>query len=213
VSTGLFISFEGPDGSGKSTQADMLALTLRKQGMRVVETREPGGTPVGEQVRHVLLAPGGAPMTPLVMALLLSASRAQLVQDVIRPALDTGETVICDRYADSTLAYQGYGMGLDLDAVATLTKIATQGLRPALTVYVDVTPEVGLARIAARGGVDRLDGETLEFHRRVRNGYLALMDQDRDRWIRIDGTQSPDRVHAEVVRAVHSRLLPQEDIV
>jgi dTMP kinase len=213
VSTGLFISFEGPDGSGKTTQADVLALFLRKRGVPIVETREPGGTPVGEQVRHVLLAPGGAPMTPLVMALLLSAARAQHVHDVIRPALDSGQTVICDRYADSTLAYQGYGMGLELEQVRTLTSIATAGLQPDLTVYVDVTPEVGLARMAARGGRDRLDSETLEFHQRVRNGYRALMDQDPDRWIRIDGAQSPDQVHAEVVRAVQSRLRPMEDIV
>jgi dTMP kinase len=210
VTDALFISFEGPDGSGKSTQAEMLSRALRERGLPVVHTREPGGTPLGELVRHIFLTPGGVPMTPLAMAMLLSAQRTQHVNDVIRPALEAAKIVVTDRFADSTRAYQGYGMGLGLEAIETLTALATDGMNPDITVYIDVEPEVGLARVASRGGANRLDQENLEFHRRARNGYLALMRTQPQRWLYIDGTPSPDEVHAAVLRSIESRIGPKE---
>src|SRR6516165_6951835 len=142
-----FIGFEGPDGSGKSTQAGFLASALRDRGYVITLTREPGGTPLGEWLRSLILDPESPSAGPLVMALLLSASRAQLVETVIQPALQRGETVIVDRWADSTSAYQGYGLGLDLTTIDTLRRIATGGLEPDLTVLIDVRPDVGLQRI------------------------------------------------------------------
>jgi dTMP kinase len=197
---GLFLTFEGPDGSGKSTQAHLLASELRARGHDVVETREPGGTGVGEAVRRVLLDLNGPAMSPLTMALLLSASRAQLVSDVIVPALDGGHTVIADRYADSTVAYQAYGFGLDLDVVRELARIATGGLTPQLTVFVDVPVELGLERIYRRGSHNRLDAPDMAFHNRVRNGYLQSISLERGRWVVVDGTQDPSTVHREVMR-------------
>jgi dTMP kinase len=197
---GLFLTFEGPDGSGKSTQAHLLASELRVRGRDVVETREPGGTSVGEAVRHLLLDLNGPAMSPLTMALLLSASRSQLVSDVILPALHQGRTVIADRYTDSTVAYQSYGLGLDLDVVQNLARIATSGLTPAASVYVDVPVEVGLERIQRRGSHNRLDARDVEFHSRVRNGYLLSIQQEPDRWVIVDGTQDPQSVHLAVMR-------------
>jgi dTMP kinase len=196
---GLFLTFEGPDGSGKSTQAHLLASELRARGHDVVETREPGGTTVGEAVRHVLLDLNGPAMTPLTMALLLSASRAQLVSDVIVPALDAGRTVIADRYADSTVAYQAYGFGLDLDVVRELARIATGGLTPQVTVLVDVPVEVGLERIHRRGSHNRLDDPDIEFHKRVHDGYLQSISSDPSRWVIVDGTRDPGTVHMDVM--------------
>jgi dTMP kinase len=196
---GLFLTFEGPDGSGKSTQARLLASELRSRGHDVVETREPGGTSVGEAVRHVLLDVNGPAMSPLTMALLMSASRAQLVSDVIVPALDEGRTVIADRYTDSTVAYQSYGFGLDLGVVKELARIATTGLTPRVSVYVDVPVEVGLERTHRRGSRNRLDVPDVGFHNRVRNGYLRSIEQEPDRWVMVDGTQDPESVHAAVM--------------
>jgi dTMP kinase len=212
VNKPIFLSFEGPDGSGKSTQASMLAQALRDRGVPVTLTREPGGTDLGEQVRSIILTPGGAPMTPLVMALLLSAARAQHVTDVIIPALEIGNTVITDRFADSTVAYQGYGMGLDIDTVTMLASLATAGRVPDVTVYIDVPPEVGLGRAAVRGVLNRLDRENLQFHERVRNGYHMLANQQPDRWISVDGTASPDDVHAQIIKALDARIAPKEGV-
>lgn len=196
---GLFITFEGPDGSGKSTQAHLLGESLRSAGHSVTETREPGGTAVGERVRALLLDPDAPQATPLVMALLLSASRSQLVAEVIRPALAGGKTVIADRYAESTVAYQSFGFGLDRRVIGQLTAIATEGLRPDRIVYVDVPPHVGLSRSAARGGRNRLDAASLDFHERVRTGYLELMSEEPDRWVRVDGTRSVECVHRAIL--------------
>jgi dTMP kinase len=201
---GLFLTFEGPDGSGKSTQAHLLASELRARGHDVVETREPGGTQVGEAVRHVLLDLNGPEMSPRTMALLLSASRAQLVSDVIVPALEAGRTVIVDRYADSTVAYQSYGFGLDLKVVKELSGIATLGLTPDVTVLVDVPVKVGLERVYRRGMHNRLDAPDVAFHERVRKGYHELVEADPARWMTVDGTQDPQRVH----RALLHKLAP-----
>ena len=201
---GLFLTFEGPDGSGKSTQAHLLASELQTRGHDVLETREPGGTPVGEAVRHILLDLDGPDQSPLTMALLLSASRAQLVTDVILPALERGQTVIVDRYADSTVAYQGYGFGLDLEVVRELSRIATRGVTPDHTVLVDVPVELGLERVHRRGAHNRLDAPDIAFHERVREGYHRLAAAQPERWVTVDGTQDSQRVH----RALMDTLAP-----
>ena len=200
---GLFLTFEGPDGSGKSTQAHLLASELRARGHDVVETREPGGTAVGEAVRHIFLDLDGPSQSPLTMALLLSASRSQLVSDVIVPALEMGQTVILDRYIDSTIAYQSFGFGLDLEVVKDLSRIATGGLTPDITVLVDVPVEVGLERVHRRGARNRLDAPDMAFHERVRKGY-HLMAAESERWVTIDGTEDPQSVH----RALMHQLTP-----
>lgn len=201
----LFITLEGPDGSGKSTQASLLARALRAAGADVIETREPGGTPVGEQIRHVLLDPAGPPMSPLTMAFLLCAARAQHVEDVILPALGADRIVISDRYADSTAAYQGFGLGLDRDITRVLAAIATGGLTPDVTIFVDIEPHLGLQRVASRGAGNRLDALELANHRRIREGYLRLVAEEPDRWLVVDGSGPPEEVHDSIMRALRER--------
>lgn len=203
----LFITFEGPDGSGKTTQLQCLAEHLQRQGHLVLCTREPGGTAIGEQIRHILHDVNGTDMAPLAEILLYSASRAQLVAQVIKPALVTGGIVLCDRYADSTYAYQGYGRGLDLDALKLITNFATQNVRPDLTIYLDLPVEVGLRRkqqanTAGQGEWNRMDQLTLDFHKRVRQGYLTMAQAEPSRWLVIDAGQSVSQIHQAVCRAV-----------
>jgi dTMP kinase len=184
---GVFITLEGPEGSGKTTQVPLLAAWLEEQGYDVVQTREPGGTAIGERVRTLLHDPVYVEMQPRTEILLYSASRAQLVAEVIRPALNAGNVVLCDRYFDSTYAYQGYGRGLSLEALRQITVFATGGLMPDVTLYLDIPPEVGLRRREEGGGeMNRLDRETLAFHRRVRAGYQALVAAEPERWVTID---------------------------
>jgi len=203
---GYFITFEGPDGSGKTTQAHLLAEWLR-ESHDVVLTREPGGTEIGDQIRAVLHDPQNVAMDARAEILLYSASRAQHVAQLIRPALAAGKIVISDRYADSTLAYQGYGRELDLEALRTITLFATSGLTPDLTLYLDVIPEAGLQRRQMGGGEwNRLDAETLEFHQRVRAGYRELARQESERWAVIDGERSVEEVQAELRVQVQARL-------
>ncbi len=203
----MFITLEGPEGAGKTTQLRALAGFLRDCGYDVVTTREPGGTPIGDQIRHVLHDTANTAMSPTAEMLLYAASRAQLVAEVIRPALVAGRVVLCDRYADSTLAYQGFGRGLDGDMLATLTAIATGGLRPDLTLLLDLDVVRGLARRRDEGEeMNRLDLETLEFHRRVREGYLALAAAEPARWVCIDADRPGDEVQVDVRRAALKRL-------
>jgi dTMP kinase len=207
----LFITFEGPDGSGKTTQIELLAEHLRDQGQEVLITREPGGTSIGDQIRAVVHDVKNVEMTRETEFLLYSASRAQLVRQVIRPHLMRGGTVLCDRFADSSMAYQGYGRELDLDVVRCITQFATGGLCPDLTVYLDLPVEVGLERkesahAAQAGEWNRLDQQTLDFHQRVRQGYLRMTEADPDRWLAVDAAQSiPDTQAA--IRARLERLL------
>lgn len=207
----LFITFEGPDGSGKTTQIELLAERLRDQGHEVLITREPGGTSIGDQIRAVVHDVKNVEMTRETEFLLYSASRAQLVRQVIRPHLERGGTVLCDRFADSSMAYQGYGRELDLDMVRCITQFATGGLCPDLTVYLDLPVEVGLQRkesahAAQAGEWNRLDQQTLDFHQRVRQGYLRMAEADPDRWLAVDAAQSiPDTQAA--IRARLERLL------
>lgn len=207
----MFITFEGPDGSGKTTQLARLVERLRAEGRAFYTTREPGGTPIGDQIRAVLHDLKNEGMHPRTEILLYAASRAQLVAQEIAPRLAAGETVLSDRYADSTLAYQGYGRGLDLEALRAILRFATGGLQPDLTVYLDITPEVGLRRrlqAAANGAAEwnRLDAESLAFHERVRAGYLALIAQNPARWVMIPGEGEPEAVQAAIWEAVTARL-------
>lgn len=181
---GLLITFEGVEGSGKSTQLAALSKRLKEMGLQVVETKEPGGTRIGEQIRRVLLQrrEGGGfgklttRMSGATELLLYLASRAQLVEEIIKPSLEAGKIVLSDRFADSSVAYQGYGRSLPLDLIEQLNRFATQGIFPHLTLLLDLDPEVGLARITKEKGrgLDRLEGEEIAFHRRVREGYLSL---------------------------------------
>lgn len=201
----LFITFEGPEGAGKSTQLRRLAERLGAEGVRHVVTREPGGTPLGTRVRDVLLDPG-LTIDPLPEFLLYSASRAQLVREVIRPALERGEVVLCDRYADSSLAYQGAGRGLDTAFLRALTREVTGGLTPDLTVLLDLDPGVGLVRAARRGQPDRLERADLGFHRRVRQGFLDLAAGEPGRFLVLDASQGVETLAAAIWHAVGERL-------
>ena len=203
----MFITFEGPEGSGKSSQVALLAAFLREQGFVVRVTREPGGTAIGDQIRDCLHDVNNREMTAVTEVLLYSASRAQLVREVIRPALANGQIVLCDRYADSTIAYQGYGRGLSLADLADLTRIATGGLKPDLTILLDIDVERGLARRVAGGEeMNRLDLETVAFHRRVRDGYFRLAEQEPARWCIVDADRSVDVVQAELQALLLDRL-------
>jgi dTMP kinase len=205
---GLFVTFEGGEGSGKSTQVARLAARLRALGIDPLVTREPGGTPVAEGIRALLLDPERRPV-PLAEALLMEASRAQLVETVVRPALVAGRVVICDRYGDSTLAYQGAGRGLDLALLAAWNDAATGSLRPDLTLLFDVAPGLGLERRrGASGATNRLDREPPEFHERVRRGYLELARREPERWRVIDAARPADELEDLVWGAVEAKLPP-----
>jgi dTMP kinase len=202
---GFFISFEGPEGGGKSTQIHRLAAALAEQGYAVWTTREPGGTRVGEMIRPILLSQQQARMTPWSEALLFTAARAQHVEEVIRPRLARGELVLCDRYTDSTLAYQGYGRGLDLDTLRRLQSQATGGLQPDLTMLLNLPIETGLSRIP-RPAQDRLDRETATFHQRVRDGYQEMAAADPRRWREVDAAADQDQVAARILVLVSEAL-------
>lgn len=205
--SGFFITFEGPDGSGKSTQIQGLAEYLQGLGQTVLLTREPGGTEIGEKIRDLLHDLRHREMQPRAEILLYSAARAQLVGQRIRPTLESGGTVLCDRYADSTLAYQGYGHGLDLETLRLITSFATQGLRPDLTLLCDLEPALGLNRRQADGVEwNRLDDYDLAFHQRVRQGYHELAQADPGRWVTLDATLGRQKLQEEVRRVVAERL-------
>lgn len=205
---GLFVTFEGGEGSGKSTQVARLAAHLRSLGIDPLVTREPGGTPVAEGIRALLLDPDRRPVA-LAEAFLMEASRAQLVEAILRPALAAGRVVLCDRYADSTLAYQGAGRGLDAGMLAGWNAAATGGLVPDLTILFDVPAEVGLERRrAAAGATNRLDRESAEFHGRVRARYLELAAAEPARWVVLDATLGVDALEPRVWDAIAQRLPP-----
>ena len=196
---GFFISFEGPEGGGKSTQIQRLAAALAEQGYVVWTSREPGGTRLGEMIRPILLGPKPpASLSAWSEALLFTAARAQLVDEVIRPRLQRGELVLCDRFSDSTLAYQGYGRGIDLDALRRLQAEATGGLTPDLTLLLDLPVAAGLARIPRRAQ-DRLDRETIAFHERVYAGYQAMAAAEPGRWREVDALSDPNQVADRVL--------------
>lgn len=185
----MFITLEGIEGSGKSTLLAMLEERLRGRGFDVLLTREPGGTPVGDAIRRIFLKEADLPVSPLTEAFLVNASRAALVEDVVRPALDKARLVLCDRYADSTLAYQGYGRGLDVGVLRGLCDAATGGLWPDLVLLLDLPVALARQRVSNRmGGFDRMDGESIDFHDRVRAGFLALAKAN-PHWHILDATK------------------------
>jgi dTMP kinase len=195
---GLFITFEGPEGSGKTTQVRLLAGWLDESGYRVLSTREPGGTRIGDAVRSVLLDPAHTEMRPQTEILLFSAARAQLVGEVIAPYLAAGGIVLCDRFADSTLAYQGYGRQLDLATLRRITAFATGGLTPDLTLFLDLPVLEGLSRKQGSVEWNRMERERLEFHERVRSGFLALAAAEPACWRVLDATQPVDQVQQRI---------------
>ena len=203
---GVFIVFEGPEGAGKSTQLRLLAERLRASGLEPLVTKEPGGTPVGERIREVVLDPA-LHVTPLSEFLLYSSSRAQLVTEVIRPALEAGKLVLCDRFTGASMAYQGYGRGLPLELIHTVTQSVTGGLEPDLTLLFDLPPEVGLTRVARRGQRDRLEQADLSFHRRVREGFLQQAAADPS-WVTLDASLGQTELHTLVWQMVEPFLKP-----
>lgn len=204
----MFITLEGPEGSGKTSHLPDLADFLREDGWNVLTTREPGGTAIGDQVRQVLMRSDNTAMNPRAETLLFLAARAQLVNEVIRPALAAGTVVISDRYGDSTLAYQGYGHGNDLDTIRQMLAFATDGLTPDLTVLLDVDPAVGLRRKKTVGEWNRMDAYQLEFHQRVRAGYLELARQEPRRWVVLDAGQPREMVQTALRQVILARLTP-----
>lgn len=202
----MFITLEGPEGSGKTSHVKPLADWLTARGRRVHVTREPGGTEIGEQIRAVIHDLKNTEMNPRTETLLYQAARAQIVEQVIRPKLAEGYVVLCDRYADSTIAYQGYGHQQDLEDVRALVKYATGGLVPDLTILLDVDVELGLKRKTKNGEWNRLDAYTVEFHRRVRAGYLEMVEQEPKRWVVVEASQSWDKVQDELRKVIKERL-------
>ena len=207
--SGLFLSFEGGEAAGKSVQAKRLAESLGAGGRDVLLTREPGGTPFAERIRDVLLHAREVDLTPEAQALLFSAARAQHTRDVIRPALAAGKVVVADRYFDSTLAYQGYGLGADLDGLRAMTRFAVGSLVPQRTFLIDVPVAVTLSRLGARSGMarwDRFHGDDRPFYERVREGYLRLAAADPGRFVVIDGDRPEEMVAADIRRQVDQLL-------
>jgi dTMP kinase len=204
----MFITLEGPDGSGKTSQIPPLAEAIRAAGHDLIVTREPGGTPIGDEVRQVIMdLKHKERMHPTAEILLFQASRAQLVNEVIRPALAAGRVVLCDRYADSTLAYQGYGHQTDLEVLRQIVRFATGGLTPDLTLLLDIDAEAGLRRRSEDGGQwNRMDAYQLEFHRRVRAGYHELAAQEPSRWATVDADRDAAAIQADLQRIVLKRL-------
>jgi dTMP kinase len=202
----MFITLEGPEGSGKTSHIPHLVEYLREKGYTVFPTREPGGTSIGEQIREVIHDLKNVEMHPRTETLLYQAARAQIVEQVIRPRLKAGEIVLSDRYADSTIAYQGYGHQQDLEQVRALVKYATGGLVPNLTILLDVDVEEGLKRKKKDNEWNRLDAYTLEFHQRVRAGYLEMVRQEPKRWVMIDAGREWQSVQEELRKIISNRL-------
>jgi dTMP kinase len=208
---GLFITFEGPDGSGKSTQIELVADFLRQKGFNVYCTREPGGSSIGDQIRDVLHDVNNTEMSSRAEILLYSASRAQLVEQIVLPRLAQGDVVLCDRYADSTYAYQGYGRQLDFATLRTITEFATQKLKPNLTIYLDVDVETGLQRkvnanAAGEGEWNRMDQLKLDFHQRVRNGYLEMAKNEPGRWLVVNASGTIEEINRSICERLEEVL-------
>lgn len=203
ISNGLFITFEGCEGCGKSTQAKLLFDWLKSSNMPALMTQEPGGTPLGEKIRDILITRSHFDISPATELLLFSACRFQLVADVIKPALESGKVVICDRFTDSTIVYQGYGRGLDLKSIECVNQMATSGLRPDITVLLDTEPGLGLGR-KHNSSEDRFEAEDIAFHIKIREGYLELARNAPDRWLVVESAQSIERIK----RIIQDQITP-----
>ena len=204
----LFITFEGGEGCGKSVQARALYKRLSQLDIPTLLTHEPGGTPLSKKIRGWLKQGENTRISPLAELLLFNASRTQLIDEVIRPELKKGKVVICDRYVDSTTAYQSYGRGLDLQMVTAINNVATQGLKPDLTILLDTSAEEGLARKKGKTRQDRFEQENIAFHQRVRKGYLELAAKEPERWLKIDASQPKEEIE-EIIWQKVSQLLSQ----
>ncbi len=204
---GLFITFEGGEGCGKSTQSRLLLKKLEQQNVPVVLTHEPGGTALGNELRRALKRRWGSFISPQAELFLLAASRAQLVAEVIRPALEEGKVVLCDRFTHSTMVYQGYGRGLDFTAIKMVNNMATRYLNPDLIIFLDISPEQGLAR--KQSLKDRFELEDLSFHQRVREGYLKMAAAEPDRWLVIDASLPKGKI-AEIIWDRVNQLLASD---
>ena len=204
----MFITIEGPEGSGKTTAVDAAVKELEKLGYQIVRTREPGGTPIAEQIRNVILDKNNTAMDQRTEALLYAASRRQHLVEKVWPALKEGKIVVCDRYLDSSLAYQGGARGLGVDNILQVNSFATEGTFPDLTLLFDLDPEIGLARIAANSNreVNRLDLEKIEFHKKVRNTFLELAKRYPERFVVIDASQSREEVAKKTLEVMLSRI-------
>lgn len=202
----MFITLEGPEGSGKSTQIKRLAKRLEAMGYPVITTREPGGTPIGDQIRQVLVRMENKELHPRTEILLFLAARAQLVEQLIKPALQDGKIILCDRYGDSTLAYQGYGHGLDLEQLRQMLGFATDHLKPDLTILMDLDVKTGLMRKNAEDEWNRLDAYEVLFHERVRQGYLNLAHEEPERWRIVDASQGIDAVQEDLFQIILEAL-------
>jgi len=205
---GIFITIEGPEGGGKSTQARLLCERLREKGMSVVHTREPGGTKVAEAIRHILLTPDFH-VHPITELLLYEASRAQHTFNVILPALKNGKSVVSERYTDATLAYQGYGRGLDLKIIGSLNNVATGGLKSDMTVYLDISSAAGLLKAKKKNDFangDRIENESLKFHKKVRQGYLKLAKRHPGRIKVVKVKDTIEATHKDILKLVEKRL-------
>jgi len=204
----MFITIEGPEGSGKTTAVDTAVKELEKMGYQIVRTREPGGTPIAEQIRNVILDKNNTAMDQRTEALLYAASRRQHLVEKVWPALKQGKIVVCDRYLDSSLAYQGGARGLGVDNILNVNNFATEGTFPDLTLLFDLQPELGLARIAANSNreVNRLDLEKLEFHKKVRETFLELAKRYPERFVVIDASQSREEVAKKTLEVMLSRI-------
>ena len=204
----MFITLEGPEGSGKTTAVESAVKALEAKGYQIVRTREPGGTPISEQIRNVILDKANTNMDPRTEALLYAASRRQHLVEKVWPALKEGKIVICDRYLDSSLAYQGGARGLGVENILNVNLFATENTFPDLTLLFDITPEEGLKRISANANreVNRLDLEKLEFHHKVRNTFLELAKRYPDRYVIIDASKSREEVAKATLDAIMSRL-------
>ncbi|WP_342433788.1 dTMP kinase [Neobacillus sp. FSL H8-0543] len=204
MTTGVFITFEGPDGAGKTTILKMVANQLKD----ALVTREPGGIDIAEQIRNVILAKENTAMDPRTEALLYAAARRQHLVEKVKPALEAGKVVLCDRFVDSSLAYQGHARGLGIDEVLTINQFAIEQMMPHLTIYFDIEPEKGLKRISSNKGreINRLDLENLEFHTKVREGYHLLLDRFADRMVKIDASGSIEEVFNQTIRILDRTL-------
>ena len=208
MSKGFLVSLEGPEGAGKTSVLEALIPVLEDRGVEVLSTREPGGVLIGEKIREVILDPSHTEMDPKTELLLYIASRRQHLVEKVLPALATGKLVIMDRFIDSSVAYQGFGRGLDIDAIDWLNEFATDGLKPDLTLYFDIEVEEGLARIAANSDreVNRLDMEGLDLHRKVRQGYLSLLEREGNRIEKIDASLPLDQVIENTQQLLFDRM-------
>lgn len=204
---GLFISMEGPDGAGKSTQIELLRGYLADKGYEIVITREPGGTVISEAIRQLILNREYAEMCSSTELLLYAAARAQLVNEVIRPALDAGKAVICDRFVESSVVYQGIARGMGIDTVYAVNEYALEGLRPQLTILLDLDAEEGLRRKKKQAELDRMEAAGLEFHQKVAEGYRMLAEREKGRIMRISATLPEEDIHAKIVLAIEERIL------